>query len=464
MLSLNRFLILFITIFGLVISGCAVEVVEVDVPTAVSSLPTSAPTTPPTQTPLATATLVPEPATATLAPSNTPTRKATQTAVPTDTPPATEEVAEETAVATSEPIVESTAEPTSEPPPPVAGGGGEVIAPPADNYPPNEDKAGWEARINVPNGFEVRYFGRVEGSPTSITFGPDSLLYIAIQEGNILTMDGSGRTNVYATGYDTPTGIAFRPGTNQLYVASRVLNQNVGGEAQISIANGRQIIGGLPCCYTLFHSANGIAFGSDGFGYVGVGARADHGEILDGPNAGEKDELHPLEASILRFDPDTGAVEVYAKGLRNAYDVAWDANGQLWASENQPDFDPPEEVHRVVPGGEHGYPWYDCDSCFAAPPDVELVPPAYTFPHSTSPTGITVYTANQFPSGYFNDKFVTLWSAFFGAQKVMRLGSGPPTNFATGFAAPIDVIIGPDGSMYVADWATGIIFRIRYSG
>ena len=47
---------------------------------------------------------------------------------------------------------------------------------------------------------------------------------------------------------------------------------------------------------------------------------------------------------------------------------------------------------------------------------------------------------------------------------MMRLGSGPPTNFATGFASPIDVIMGPEGSMYVADWATGIIFKISYTG
>lgn len=454
----------------IVISGCVIEEVPPTLmPTAVSLSTASDPTIAPTQAIPATSTPVPEPATATAAPTSINESEPTDTAVPIQT---TESPTEEP---TAQPTIENTPEaeitavaptdePTSEAPPPPANDGGEVIAPPADNYPANEDRSGWENRINVPNGFNVTYVGRVEGSPTSITFGPDGLLYIAIQEGNILTMDSSGNSSVYATGFNTPTGIAFRPGTSLLYVASRVLNENVNGEAQISIANGGQVVGGLPCCYTFFHAANGIAFGSDGFGYVGVGARADHGEILDGPNAGTQDVLHPLEASILRFNPDTGALETYAKGLRNAYDVAWDANGQLWATENQPDFDPPEEVHRIVPGGEHGYPWYSCDTCFSPPADVELVPPVYTFAPSSSPTGITAYTANQFPSNYYNNKFVTLWSAFHGAQKVMRLADGPPTNFATGFAAPIDVIVGPEGSMYVADWATGIIFRISYTG
>ena len=414
-----------------------------------------------------TATPQPEPATATSPPTATvttvPTGEATASPSPTTEPteqPVQEPTAQNTAVAAQEPTTAATQPPP--PPPPTTGGG--VPAPTDNNYPGNNDRAGWEARINVPAGFTVSYVGRVDGNPTSVTIGPDSLLYVAVQQGSIYTMDSNGNVNFYAGGYDTPTGIAFRPGTSQLYVSSRVRNENVGGEAQVSIANGGQVIGGLPCCYTFFHSANGIAFGSDGFGYVGVGARADHGEILGGDRAGEQDELHPLEASILRFNPDTGEVTVYARGFRNAYDVAWDANGTLWASENQPDFDPPEEVHRVVPGGEHGYPWYDCDVCFSPPPGTTIQPPTYTFAPSSSPTGLTVYTGNQFPSDYFNNKFVTLWSAFTGAQKVMRLASGPPTNFATGFAAPIDVFMSPDGSLYVADWATGIIFKISYTG
>ena len=46
----------------------------------------------------------------------------------------------------------------------------------------------------------------------------------------------------------------------------------------------------------------------------------------------------------------------------------------------------------------------------------------------------------------------------------MRFGPGGEgmTDFATGFAEPADVTVGPDGSLYVADWATGVVFRIFY--
>ena len=157
--------------------------------------------------------------------------------------------------------------------------------------------------------------------------------------------------------------------------------------------------------------------------------------------------------------------EVYARGFRNAYDIAWDANGDLYATDNAPDYGPPEEFHRVIPGGEHGYPWYECDTCFAPPADVEMIPPIYEFISHSAPTGVTAYLAYQFP-GYYNSLFVTLWSAFEGAQKVVRFipSSAEAGDFAMGFAAPIDVTVSPNGSLYVADWATGIIFKISYSG
>ena len=340
----------------------------------------------------------------------------------------------------------------------------------SDRFPCNDDVAAWERRIQVPPGFAVSYFAHLEGEqPTTMTFGPDGLLYAAVQAGAIYTVTPDGTVELYVEGFDTPTGMAFQPGTARLYVSDRLVNENSGGESQISVVqNGNisQVFGGIPCCYTSLHAANGIAFGPDGFGYVSVGARADHGEILPGNvNAGQQDELHPWEASILRFSPDGSVIEPYARGLRNSYDIAWDATGQLFATDNAPDFGPPDELHAVMPGGEHGYPWYECGACFSPPDGVEVIPPLYEFlPHSAV-TGITAYLDDGFP-GYYNNLFVVLWSAFADAQRVMRFEPGGvnASTFATGFAAPIDVTIGPDGDMYVADWATGIVFRIEYVG
>ncbi len=430
------------------LSACVQPAVPTPAPTAVPATETAVPTLTVDNSPTPTSTTPPDNSPIALANSATPTQTPTNTLTPTAT------------------IDLST--PTASPTPnlePITG----VEQPPyaasscSDKYPCNDDKEAWEERVQVPQGFTDTYFAQLPGNPTSITFGPDGRLYVAVQAGTIYALNQSGTSTVYATGFNTPTGIAFQPGTSNLYVSSRVVDENVGGEAQVSIANGRQILGGLPCCYTQLHAANGIAFGPDGFGYVTVGARADHGEILDGSN--RQDERDPFEGSILRFDPADGLPELYARGFRNSYDIAWDADGWLYATDNAPDYGPPEEFHRVVPDGEHGYPWYECDACFSPPAGTEIIPPLYQFiPHS-APTGVTAYLAHQFP-GYYNSLFVTLWSAFPGAQKVVRFGPGGigTGDFALGFAAPIDVTVGPNGSLYVADWATGIIFKISYTG
>lgn len=339
----------------------------------------------------------------------------------------------------------------------------------SDKYPCNDDVAAWEARIQVPDGFQTSYYARVDGKPTAMTFGPDGLLYIATLDGQVLAVDSSGQVTPVLEGLLVPTGLAFQPGTSNLYISSRVNNEGVGGEAQISLWRDgelRQIVGGLPCCYTSLHAANGIAFGPDGYGYVGVGGRADHGEILiEGPDKGKQDELHPLEAAIVRFSPDGSEVAAYARGLRNSYDLAWDGSGRLYATDNSPDFGPADELNLVEPGKEYGYPWFECGVCFSPPPEVEITPPIYEFiPHS-APTGVTTYLAEQFP-GFYNGVFAVLWSAFPGAQKVVYFdeGGSTATDFALGFAQPVDVTVGAEGSLYVVDHATGIVFRIDYMG
>lgn len=443
-----KYLTLLISLFTLLLLlvSCGQTAVSPTPETAVvSQVETAVPQPTATEDP-ATATPLPAPVMATAVPTDTPSG-------PTPTP---------TSVWINPTPTVDPAIPVAPPPPE-----GSVVQPPyaasdcSDKYPCNEDVAAWEARIQVPPGFKVTYFARVDGQPTTMAFGPDELLYVAVQAGTIYRLNKDGVPGAYVGGYTTPTGIAFHPITGELYVASRAVEENINGESVISIVNKGRIIEGLPCCYTFYHAANGIAFGPDGYGYVGVGGRADHGEIL-GTN--EQDELHPYEAAILRFNDDGSEIEVYARGIRNPYDIAWDGNGDLWATDNAPDFGPPEELHRLVPGAEHGYPWYDCEVCFQPPPGVEVLPPDYTFVAHASPTGITAYTSGVFP-GYYNTMFVTLWSAFPGAQSVVAVTpNGDQYDFSLGYAAPVDVIVGPDGNLYVADWATGIIFQISYIG
>lgn len=327
------------------------------------------------------------------------------------------------------------------------------------DYPCPDDAAGWEARIQLPPGFHASYFAQVNGKPNSITFAPDGLLYVAMMEGQILTIDGQGKVQTWLEGLNVPVGLVFSP-EGKLYISDRA-NESEGQVLVWEKGELHQLFAGIPCCYVGMHAANGLAFGPDGYGYLAVGARADHGEVLD---TDIQDERHPWEAAILRFSPDGQQITVYGRGLRNAYDIAFDSAGRLFAADNAPDFGPPDEFHLVMPGAEHGYPWYNCDHCFPVPAGVEIVPPLHELIPHGAPTGITAYMGDQFPADYQDNLFLTLWSAFEGAQKIVRFGAGGEgmTDFATGFAAPIDVAVAADGSLYVADWAVGVIFRISY--
>lgn len=430
------FVLLFLT---LLFSACALPQQETPQPTrdaSTSLSPTERPSSP---------TPVPVVPTATAA---APTATTETDGQPTPTAPRPSSLA----TATPYPGPKPTGGPLNDPVPPVPTGEYECGA-----YPCFDDVEGWESRITLPTGFKVRYVAQLEPHPTSMTFGPDGLLYVARQEGEIVTVDEDGAITTYADGFYYVVSLAFQPGTDRLFAASRGEGD---GEALIwAIEDGEPHIlyDGLPCCYGAWHQANGIAFGPDGYGYVPLGAQSDHGE------AGA---LDPLEATILRFHPDGGEIEPYAFGLRNTFDIAWDSEGRLFGADNMPDHGPPEEFNQILAGEQHGFPYYDdCQTCTPAPDDAEIVQPLHELLAHSAPTGLAVYLHEAFP-GYYDSIFLTLWSAFSGAQKIVRFGPGGEgmTDFATGFAAPVDVAVGPEGSLYVADWATGILFEITYVG
>ena len=111
--------------------------------------------------------------------------------------------------------------------------------------------------------------------------------------------------------------------------------------------------------------------------YFGSGSRTDHGEV--------ERELRevPLTAAIFRvptdgkdilLENDEVALEpyVFARGFRNPFDLALNAEGELFATENGPDMDLPEEINWVREGMHYGFPWR-----FGAE-DNPVLDPAYT--------------------------------------------------------------------------------------
>ena len=123
------------------------------------------------------------------------------------------------------------------------------------------------------------------------------------------------------------------------------------------------------CIYN--HEVNALVVSPDNRSlFINSGSRTDHGEIQDGDGHFPGLRETALTAIILRVP--TAARDLvlpnsryelldqdflFAEGLRNAYDFAFAPNGDLFATENGPGRDMPEELNWLRQGHHYGFPW-----------------------------------------------------------------------------------------------------------
>jgi hypothetical protein len=119
------------------------------------------------------------------------------------------------------------------------------------------------------------------------------------------------------------------------------------------------------------HGFNNVVVSPDGqWLYLNCGSRTDHGEVQSVNGAFPELREEPITAKILRVPSnaidlllpnDEAALDaggfIYASGLRNTYDMAFDAQGNLFGAENSGDHDDPEELNWLQQGGHYGFPW-----------------------------------------------------------------------------------------------------------
>jgi glucose/arabinose dehydrogenase len=104
--------------------------------------------------------------------------------------------------------------------------------------------------------------------------------------------------------------------------------------------------------------------------FVNSGSRTGHGEIQDDngvyPNARDnalttKVFRIPIKAQNLQLPNDIKKLKsdgyLYAEGIRNAYDMAFDADNNLFAVVNSSDYDHDEDMFWVRQGRHYGFPW-----------------------------------------------------------------------------------------------------------
>jgi glucose/arabinose dehydrogenase/cytochrome c5 len=158
---------------------------------------------------------------------------------------------------------------------------------------------------------------------------------------------------------------------NKTITKGRMVRYTIGGKdsSKISVVFNTTSYGSNKTIYD--HGWNALALSPDGkYIFVNSGARTDHGEVQDNgglfPNARD----NALTSKIFRFPVDATDLMLtdspaklkadgylYAEGIRNAYDMAFDPDGNLFAVVNSSDYDNPEDMFWIRQGHHYGFPW-----------------------------------------------------------------------------------------------------------
>jgi glucose/arabinose dehydrogenase len=410
--------------------------------------------------------------------------------------------------------------------------------------------------INVPSGYRVDLVVGGLSAPVMTTFGPDGAPYV-VESGHkvddpprIRRIDlATGTTTVLHT-FSNPDWVRTGAVTGAAFVGDDVIVTNTDRLVRIA-SDGTEstIVDGLPGRGD--HQVNHPVLGPDGWLYFGVGSATNSGVVgsdnaayawlkanpdvhdvpaqdvvLVGRNYDDRDVLGDLKrvvrtgayvpfgtettagqviqgstkasGAVLRCRPDGSELEVVAWGLRNPYGLAFDADGQLYATEHGMDnrsarhivgdFD---DLYRIETGRWYGWPdfasgirlddprWGEGGSgrepVLAEHPEAQPPMPVVSFAPHAAANGIAIASDGEF--GFAGQAFVALFGDlapittprlmtpvgfkvvrvdFEGRQivdfAVNRIG-GPASKLPhDGFERPSHCAFGPDGALYVTDF------------
>ena len=234
------------------------------------------------------------------------------------------------------------------------------------------------------------------------------------------------------------------------------------------------------------HGTNQVVLGPDNMLYVvnGNDVHFPEGVAEDSPYRSPRDDYllpEPRDAveegrvgHILRTDPEGTRWEVLAGGFRNQFDLAFNADGEMFTYDADMELDVglpwyrPTRLNHVVSGGEYGWRWgtgkwptYFADSL-----------PTTLDTGLGSPTGLEFGTRSKFPPPYRSSLFMGDWQN----GRILRVELTPHGSsyegrydvFLEGGALNVcDLTFGTDGAMYFITGGRGSqsgLYRVTYLG
>lgn len=224
----------------------------------------------------------------------------------------------------------------------------------------------------------------------------------------------------------------------------------------------------------LGHDLHGLRIGPDGKLYFTIGDRGAHVVTKEGTQ--EKVIANHEEGVVYRCNLDGSNLEIFARGLRNPQELAFDEFGNLWTGDNNSDGGDPARWVYVVEGGDSGWRvgfqfitqpnsrgvWNSERMCYPQFPGQAafLVPPIANI--GNGPSGLASYPGIGLPKRYTNHFFLCDFRGSTGSG-VHSFGVRPNGasfevydrhEFVWELLAT-DCDFGYDGCFYVSDWVQG---------
>ena len=285
--------------------------------------------------------------------------------------------------------------------------------------------------------------------PWALAFAPDGRLYVTERPGRVRVVaegrplaDPVATLNVATVGEAGLMGLALDPAfaqTGFLYVCYTVSargdlrNRIVRLTVRDDRASGERILlDDLPGAS--IHDGCRLKFGPDGKLYATAGDAAQPAlaQRRDSP-AGKILRLNP-DGSVPADNPFPGS-PVYSLGHRNPQGLAWSRDGRLFAAEHGPSAR--DEVNAIRPGGNYGWP-----EVRGRADDPRFVDPVVESELQTwAPSGIAFLGDDLFVAALRGRRLLRISGALTGQPRVSTV--------LTGWGRLRDVVVGPDGALYV---------------
>ncbi|MDP6444976.1 MAG: HEAT repeat domain-containing protein [Pirellulaceae bacterium] len=239
------------------------------------------------------------------------------------------------------------------------------------------------------------------------------------------------------------------------------------------------------------HGVHGITLGPDGLLYIVVGNHTKpavdydvaspvrhyyEGDLIkryEDPGGHARGVKAP-GGVVIRTDIEGRAVQLVASGLRNAYDLAFNAEGELFTYDSDMESDigstwyRPTHIYHIPSGAEFGWRsgWAKWPEYF-----VDSIPPIGDTGRG-SPTGVTVYSHVSFPERFHNALFLADWSeGRILVSRLKRNGSSFTVNtevFLKGQPLNVtDLEVAPNGDLYFVTGGRGTrggVYKVSWKG